>query len=60
MLIKINLTANAFQSQNILSVPEGSEDLSVQVVAEVAQVLINVKRWWKGRWWGLAALKYPL
>lgn len=60
LLNKMKLTANAFQRQNILGVPEGSEDLSVQVVAAVAQVSINTERRWKGRWWGLDALKDPL
>ena len=46
---------------NTLSVPEGLEDLSVQVVAAVDQVWVTVGQrvWWSGGRQGLAALKHP-
>jgi len=47
--------------RNVLRVPEGLEDLPVQVVAAVNQVRVTVsqKVWQRRRWWSLAALKHP-
>lgn len=50
-----------FSKLNILSVPEGLEDLSVQVVAAVDQVWITVSQQvgWRRTGWVPVALKHP-